>query len=221
MSNETLENLDDILTKETIQEKLESEKVLVGILKDINCGIDRIATVMEWDKDYIAKPNQEGKIMDQDQDQGQEMSELAEEQQTNVVDQLTELVDLLAKDNEELSKIAAHIGLMNKAQVSMMEQVSEMSHRLKSIAEKVDRIAEQKAPAKDEVETEEPPESKPVTAVPASAVHLDQGNGFALCGVMGTPSQPFAVSKKWRVTISRNLVTCPECLAKMAAQENS
>ena len=122
-------------------------------MKDICSGVDRVATVMEWEKDYITKPNQERDIMNNGgenaEGQDREMSELAEEQKINVVDQLAELVDLLAKDNEELSKIAAHSGLLNQSQLAMMEQITEMNQRLRSIAEQVDRIAEQKTAEPD------------------------------------------------------------------------
>ena len=36
------------MDEETIEQKIESDKVLTGILKDICCGIDRIADSFEW-----------------------------------------------------------------------------------------------------------------------------------------------------------------------------
>lgn len=92
---------------------------------------------------------------DQDQDQGQAVGEIVDDQKLAVVDQLTELVDLLAKDNEELSKIANHAGLLNQSQQAMMEQITEMNQRLRAIADQVDRIAEHKPAEPDKTDQDE------------------------------------------------------------------
>lgn len=198
-----------MLTKESIQEKLESEKVLVGILKDINCGVDRIATAMEWSKEYIIELNQERDIMD---GKGNELApkevqtandaeleqaaaeQRAEEVQTandavpvvgpsgpataafdadmteqmrqelmndieakrasgvqmdetefaetkSTTEQLADIFDVMASDNDQLSKIAKHYELMILSMAATLAQISEMNGRLRNAADSIGAIA--------------------------------------------------------------------------------
>jgi hypothetical protein len=44
---------------------------------------------------------------------------------------------------------------------------------------------------------------------------------FALCGAMGTPSQPFEARMNDPITMANDEVTCPDCLKILAEQEKS
>jgi len=133
-----------------------------------------------------------------------------ETKQTEVklpVDQLADIVDLLASDNSELTKMAGHFELMREAQQAILGEMSAMNIRLKAIALRVDTYA---AVADDE--KPEPEQEKPEPDGSMAMVHgIRLPDGLAMCGAQGTKSQPFASGIEVILSTAFPEITCPEC----------
>ena len=222
------------LKQKEIDEQIRSDKVLEGILKDIGNSLERIADAKDVEVGFI---EQEKEMLKWDNEKKQwvkakpvENAELGEtrsavESAVSKVDLdgLADLVDLIAKDNTELVAIAKHAEQMNMSLRQVMAQLSDMNIRLVKFAEITQVIAEEKRdrptePDEAEVTAEAEQETEQGLLHCSDAGH---GNKLALCGCMGTPSQPVAARMNEPVTLNPDDVKCPDCLAIIASWTKS
>ncbi len=148
------------LAEKYLDEKIRGNKVIEGILKDINNGVERIADHFDFESE--------------------------------------------AKSIEE--KAEAVQAANNKVPIFESDMTKEMRNEL------MDQIEEKYASG------ELPTEPGHEYDLP---VHYTTNHKFALCGVMGTPSQPFAARMNEPVTVNVSEVTCQECLRIIKAIEKS
>ena len=144
-----------------------------------------------------------------------------------MLENICTLVDLMERVGCQLEALARHAGLMNKSLQEMIGDTKSINQNmqqaglgLKALADAATKADEAPTEAL-EVQAALDKGDKAIAAKMSKPVHLNSGNGFALCGAMGTVSQPFMARLNDPVVLRYELVTCPECLAKMAARKKS
>jgi len=209
-SDSQIDNILIRLKQKEVDEQIRSNKVIEGLLRDIYFGIDRIGN------DFDHKQIQERDIMNG--------NETTKPEQSNM-DSLADIAAMLKEQKTELIFIANHIKLMNESHQLITAQLSEMNITLGNMSEKVFSLAEAEAqPEPDQPEQPEPeqPEQEPDVLPVHSITPPDRHTGqIALCGALGTPSQPCAARQNEPVTDNIEDVTCPECLEIIAKSRES
>ena len=230
------------LKQKQIDEQIRSNKVIEGILKDIWLCSDRVATNLEsvnireeikfseQDQERDIMTNGSGVKTGQGENQGERIEtpgpygpgEVAEEQQagkrkdsTEILADITEILadifDTLKSDNEQVCKIAARAREIRLSLDEMVKLLDGINKRLIDAAESVKAIA--KKPAEQKAEPEPEQEQR--------MIHLQTPDGFAVCGALGTPTQPFNAGSNHDVTETQDIVNCPLCLKIMAESKKS
>jgi len=158
------------LVEKMIEEKIRSDKVIEGILKDIYCGVDRIGDVLGDIniREELKYTFQERDIMDENGIElaGQGVDEAAEDKKV-VIDQLNELVILMGESTDALQGLVKHAGLIVESIKEMIgdtkminQNMQQSSIGLKTLVAEVTKAEEPEPEAEQneqgEVETEEP-----------------------------------------------------------------
>jgi len=124
------------------------------------------------------------------------------------LDVLTELIDILSKDNLQFMKIATSVHEINKQLFGILEQIEESVRLVAKLMEQLEKITNEERPeagqAVDEVSDSEGPVTLPVHG-------MRYPDKRALCGAQGSAAQPFAGRKNEKVTSHISEITCPEC----------
>jgi len=207
-----------ILKQKEVDEQIRSNKVIEGVLNDIYGGVDRIASNLDdinireemiWtiNKGDIMEDKDKNKVGDAHAiDKGMAIP-FAPVTKT-MTEQLADVFDILASDNEQLARIANHIQQVYEAMSSTMDQVTQIQARLSTAAETIATIAG----------AEEPQAAQPEPFTHFKEV--DYGK-LALCGCMGNIRQPIPARANDPLTNSLDDVTCPDCLVIISGGKKS
>ena len=210
-----------VLKQKEIDEQVRSNKVIEGVLKDIFNGIDRAASClseMNERDERIYTINERDIMNEKGTPLNEQVGNVAEEQKQKIVtEQLADILYTLTSDNEHLVTISGHIKSLNKMVLpSVIEAVQHISGQIMQIKINMRNAADGIAA----IAGKEKPEPEPETEAVVLPVHcIRYPDELALCGALGTLSQPNAARQNERVTSVVAEITCTECLGILASRK--
>jgi len=138
-------------------------------------------------------------------------------------EKIASIIELLEKTRDQLEKICMHMANMAESYVSVngdVKNINQEMHQaslgLKAIAAEVTKAEPEPAKPIEVGDMKADDDYKEHVTMPVHRCDID--GKLAVCGAMGTASQPYAARMNEPVVPDWDKVTCPECLAKLAAQ---
>lgn len=160
LSDSQIDNVLITLKQKEIDEQVRSNKVVEGVLKDIQFGINMIASSLS---DINIRQELKYTFNERDIMNGSGIAEqgggdvLAEAQKNNVeisADSLADISDLMQRDSKELVNIADAVHLIESRLQRMMSEVRMMNARQQNIAARVHNLVSNTEAEKPEPEAE-------------------------------------------------------------------